>query len=67
MADWKMLCIHVYQIIKNLGPVLYNTTCHNDFSGLSVTRNRREAQMLHLAGEVGKVYYILVKKKIALI
>ena len=61
-----ILCIRVYQIIKNLGPGLYNTTRLMDrlhFSGFSITRNQREAQMFHLAGEVGKVYYVLAEKR----
>ena len=60
-----MLCIHVYQIIKNLGPGLYHTTRLMDrlhFSGFSITRNQREAQMFHLAAEVGKVYCFLAEK-----
>ena len=60
-----MLCIRVYQIIKNLGPGLYNTTCLMDrlhFWGFSITRNQREAQMFHLAAEVGKVYCFLAEK-----
>ena len=51
--------IHVYQITQNWGPGLYNSLRHADnrryFSGLSLTRNRREAHVL--LGEVsGKIW-----------
>ena len=62
ITDGKIPCvyIHVYQIIKNRGPAPYNSLCHADnrkyFSGLSLTRNRRETHMLYLAREVGKIW-----------
>ena len=62
ITDWKILCvyIHVYQITKNWGPGPYNSLRHADnrkyFSGLSLTRNRREAHMFYLAKEVGKIW-----------
>ena len=62
ITDRKILCvyIHVYQIIKNRGPGPYNSLRHTDnrkyFSGLSLTRNRREAHMFYLAKEVGKIW-----------
>ena len=58
----KIQCvyIHFYQITKNWGPGPYNSLCHADnrryFSGLSLTRNRREAHMFYLAREVGKIW-----------
>ena len=61
------MCIHVYQIIKNWGPSPYNSLRHADnrkyFLGLSVTRNRREAHMYHLAREVGKIWRCLYLEK----
>ena len=52
------LYILVYQIIKNRGPGPYNSLRHTDnrkyFLGLSLTWNRSEAHMFHLAREVGK-------------
>ena len=62
ITDWKIPCvhIHVYQIMKNWGPGPYNSLRHADnrryFSGLSLTRNRREAHMFYLAKEVGKIW-----------
>ena len=62
ITDWKIPCvyIHVYQIIKNWEPGLYNSLHHADnkkyFSGLSPTQNRREAHMFYLAREVGKIW-----------
>ena len=50
---------NVYQKIKNRGPGPYNSLRHADnkyFSGLSLTRNRREAHMFHLAREVEKIW-----------
>ena len=62
ITDRKIPCvyIHVYQIVKNRGPGPYNLLRHADnrkyFSGLSLTRNRREAHMFYLAKEVGKIW-----------
>ena len=59
--------IHVYQIIKNWGLGPYNSPRHADnrryFSGLFLTRNRREAYMFYLAKEVGKFGHVLAEKK----
>ena len=50
----------VYHIIKNWGPGLYNFLRHTGnrkyFSSLSLTRNRREANMFYLVRGVGKVW-----------
>ena len=62
ITDRKIPCvyIHVYRITKNWGPGPYNSLHHADnrkyFSGLSLTRNRREAHMFYLAREVGKIW-----------
>ena len=62
ITDRKIQCvyIHVYQIVKNRGPGPYNSLRQADhtkyFSGLSLTRNRREAHMLYLAKEMGKIW-----------
>ena len=62
ITDQKIPCvyIHVYRITKNWGPGPYNSLRHADnrryFSGLSLTRNRREAHMFYLAREVGKIW-----------
>ena len=57
----KILC--VYSCLSNNkipGPGPYNSLRHADnrkcFSGLSLTRNRKEARMFHLARELGKVW-----------
>ena len=61
-TDREILCvyIHVYQIIKNWGPGLYNSLCRADnrkyFSGLSLMQNHGEVHMFHLAREVGKIW-----------
>ena len=56
--------------MKNRGPGLYNSLRHADnrkyFSGLSLTRNRREAHMFYLAREVGKFGHVLAEKKVTL-
>ena len=60
ITDRKIPCVYidVYKIIKNWGPGPYNSLRHADnrkyFSGLSLTRNRREAHMFNFAREVGK-------------
>ena len=52
ITDWKISCayIHVYWITKNWGPGPNNSLRHADnrgyFSGLSLTRNQREAHVL---------------------
>ena len=69
ITDRKIPCvyIHVYRITKNWGPGPYNSLRHADnrryFSGLSLTRNRREAHMFYLAREVGKFGHVLAEKK----
>ena len=71
-ADQKIPCvyIHFYQVTRNLGPGPCNSLHHADnnryFSGLSLTRNRREADMFYLAREVGKFGHVLAEKKITL-
>ena len=51
---------HVYHVIKNRGPGPYNSLRHAGnrkyFLGLCLTRNRRKADMLYLAREVGKIW-----------
>ena len=51
---------HDYHVIKNRGPGPYSSLSHADnrkyFSGVSLTRNRREAHMFYLAREVGKIW-----------
>ena len=70
ITDRKIPCvfIYVYCITKNGGLGLYNSLQQADnrryFSGLSLTRNRREAQMFYLAGEVGKFGYVLAGKNV---
>ena len=72
ITDWKIpsLYIHVYQITKNWGHCSYNSLRHADnrryFSGLSLTRNRREVHMFYLAREVGKFGHVLAEKKVTL-
>ena len=72
ITDRKIPCvyIHVYRITKNWGPGPYNSLRHADnrryFSGLSLTRNRREAHMFYLAREVGKFGHVLAEKKVTL-
>ena len=72
ITDQKILCvyIHVYRITKNGGPGPFNPLCHADnrryFSGLSLTRNRREVHMFYLAREVGKFGHVLAEKKVTL-
>ena len=62
VTDQKILSvyIHIYQIINNWGPGLYNSLCHTDnrkyFSGLSLTWNWREVHMFYLVREVGKIW-----------
>ena len=45
---------HVYHVMKNRRPGPYNSSRHADnrksFSGLSLTRNRREAHVLFVEG-----------------
>ena len=54
-------------MIKNRGPGLYNSLRHADnrkyFSGLSLTRNRREVHMFYLASEVGKKWKCFCREK----
>ena len=56
---YMIMNIHVYQIVKNWGPGLYNSLCHADnrkyFLGLFVTQSRKEVYMFHLVREVGKI------------
>ena len=72
ITDQKIPCvhIHVYRITKNWGPGPYNSLRHAEnrryFLGLSLTRNRREAQMFYLAREVGKFGHVLAEKKVIL-
>ena len=72
ITDRKILCVYiqVYRITKNWGPGPYDSLHHIDngrhFSGLSLTRNRREAHMFYLAREVGKFGHVLVEKKVTL-
>ena len=51
---------HVYQTLKTRRSGPSNSLRHADnrkyFLGLSLTRNRREVHMFHLAREVGKVW-----------
>ena len=71
ITDRKIPCvyIHVYQT-KNWGPGPYNSLRHADnrryFSGLSLTRNRREAHMFYLVRKVGKFGHVLAEKKMTL-
>ena len=52
--------IHGYQIMKDRGPCPYNSLRHADnekyFSGLTLTRSRREVHMFHFGREVGKIW-----------
>ena len=72
ITDQNIPCvhIHVYRITKNWGPGPYNSLRHAEnrryFLGLSLTRNRREAQMFHLVREVGKFGHVLAEKKVTL-
>ena len=62
ITDRKISCvyIHVYHIIKIWGTGPYNSLYYDDkrkhFSGFFLTWNRREAHMLYLAREVGKIW-----------
>ena len=62
ITDRRIPCVytHAYHVIKNRGPGPYNSLRHADnrkyFSGLSLTRNRREAHMFYLAREVVKTW-----------
>ena len=53
--------------MKNRGPGPYNSLHHADyrkyFSGLSVTRNRREAHMFYLVWEVEKIWKCSCREK----
>ena len=68
IADRKIPCIyiHVYWIAKNWEPGPHNSLRHVDnrryISGLSLTRNRREAHMFHLVREVG-IYIMIIQFK----
>ena len=61
ITDRKIPCVYirVYRITKNWGPGLYNSLRHADnrryFSGLPLTRNRREAHVL-LGERSGKIW-----------
>ena len=61
ITKWEIPCvyIHVYQITKNWGPGPYNSLRPADnrryFSGLSLTRNQREAHVLLGQGS-GKIW-----------
>ena len=69
ITDRKIPCvfIHVCCLTKIWGPDPYNSLRHADnFSALSVTRNRREAQMFYLAREIRKFGYVLAEKKVTL-
>ena len=61
-TDWKTPClyIHLYQIIKNRGPGPYNSLRYADnrkyFSGCPLSQNRREAHMIYMVREVGKIW-----------
>ena len=61
ITDRKIPCvyIHVYRIKRNWGTGPYNCLCHADnrryFSGLSLTRSRREAHVL-LGEERGEIW-----------
>ena len=52
--------INFYQITEIRGPGPYTFLCHTEnikcFSGLSVTRNRSEARIIHLARELGEIW-----------
>ena len=62
ITEQRIRCVynHVYEIIKNWGPGLYDSLRHVDnikyFSGLSLMRNRMETHMFYLASEVGKLW-----------
>ena len=72
ITERKIPCVYIYayRITKNGGPGPYNSLRHADnkiyFSGLSLTRNRREAHMFYLARDVGKFGHVLAKKKVTL-
>ena len=72
ITDRKIPCVYIraYEKIKNWGRGPYNSLRHADnrkyFSGLSLTRNRREALMFYLAREVGIFGHALAEKKVIL-
>ena len=72
IIDLKIPCIYIraYRITKNSGPGPHTSLRHADnrryFSGLSLTRNRREAHLFYLAKEVGKFGHVLAEKKVTL-
>ena len=59
---WGISCvyIHIYQTIKNWGSGPYNSLRHADdrkyISGLSLTQKWREAHMIYLLRDVGKIW-----------
>ena len=64
ITDQKIWCvyIHVYKIIKNWGPGLYNSIHHTIF-WVSLIENRREVHMFYLAREVGKFGHVFAEKR----
>ena len=71
ITDRKIPCVYIqFCQIKKLGPGPYISLHHADsrrcFSGLSLTRNRKEAHMFYLAREVGKFGHVLAEKKVTL-
>ena len=72
ITDRKISCVYIcaYRITKNRGPGPCNSLRHANnrkyFSGLSLTRNRREVHMFYLAREVGKFGHVLAEKKVTL-
>ena len=69
ITDWKIprVYVHAYQITKNWGPGPYNSLHHADnrrcFSGLSLTRNRREVHMFLLGEGSGKIWTSSCREK----
>ena len=71
ITDQKIPCVYIHVCqIKKWGPGPYISLNHADnrrcFSGLSLTRNRKEAHMFYLAREVGKCGHVLAEKKVTL-
>ena len=62
ITDRKISCVYIraYRITKNRGPGLCNSLRHTNnrkyFSGLSLTRNRRESTHVLLGEGNGKIW-----------
>ena len=66
--DYVYSCLSNYKKSRNWSIYfLGHADNRKYFSGLSQTRNRKEAHMFHLAIEVGKFEDVLTEKKVTLL